>query len=43
MSKELDTIAINVEILVSTVEQSLTELNQLSLALVGGGGAIVSF
>jgi hypothetical protein len=43
MNRELDIIEINAEILVSVVEQPLIELNELSLSLIGGGGAIVTF
>lgn len=43
MSKELEIITVNVEFLIGEIEQPLTELNELNLSLIGGGGAIVTF
>lgn len=43
MSKEFDTIEINNEIIVNAPEQALTQLNELRLALVGGGSSTVAF
>jgi hypothetical protein len=43
MGKELNVVEINVEILDSTADQSPTELNELTLSLVGGGAVSVNF
>ncbi len=43
MSKELDTIEINTEITAELIEQPIAQLNELSLACVGGGVVTVSF
>jgi hypothetical protein len=43
MGKEFNTVETNNKDSDKAVEQPVTELNDLSLALVGGGGAIVSF
>lgn len=43
MSKEFNNAEINHNDADKVVEQPVAELNDLSLALVGGGGAIVSF
>ncbi len=43
MGKELNTVEINIEILESPADQMCTELNDLSLSLVGGGLGSVSF
>ena len=43
MGKELNAVEINSEIIENTVEQSLTQLSELSLALIGGGNGTVSF
>jgi hypothetical protein len=42
MSKEFDTIEINVDACANVVEQPLTQLDELSLALIGGGSGTVS-
>jgi hypothetical protein len=43
MSKEFDTTEVNVEIIESNIEQPLIQLSELSLSLIGGGGATVTF
>jgi hypothetical protein len=43
MSKEFDTTEANLEIIESNIEQPLVQLSELSLSLVGGGGATVTF
>jgi hypothetical protein len=43
MSKEFDTTEASVEIIESNIEQPLVQLSELSLSLVGGGGATVTF
>jgi hypothetical protein len=43
MSKELDTVEINTEIIADLMEQPVTQLNELSLACIGGGVVTVSF
>jgi hypothetical protein len=43
MSKEFDTTEVNVEIIESNIEQPLVQLSELSLSLIGGGGATVTF
>lgn len=43
MGKELNAVEINNEIIENNVEQSLTQLNELSLTLIGGGNGTVSF
>ena len=42
MSKEFDSIEINVDSSTKIIEQPLTQLDELSLALVGGGSGTVS-
>ena len=42
MSKEFDTIEINVDTSAKIIVQPLTQLDELSLALVGGGSGTVS-
>ncbi|GEM_PF-1331863 len=42
MSKEFDSIEINVDSSAKIIEQPLTQLDELSLALVGGGSGTVS-
>lgn len=42
MSKEFDTIEINVDTRENIIEQPLTQLDELSLALIGGGSGTVS-
>jgi hypothetical protein len=42
MSKEFDTIEINVEASENIIEQPLIQLDELSLALIGGGSGTVS-
>jgi hypothetical protein len=43
MGKELNAVEINNEIIENNVEQSLTQLSELSLTLIGGGNGTVSF
>jgi hypothetical protein len=43
MGKELNAVEINVEVLDNAADQSPTELNELSLSLVGGGAVSVNF
>jgi hypothetical protein len=45
MSKEFNSVETSAEIIenVTTGEQSLTQLNELSLTLVGGGGGAVIY
>ena len=43
MSKELNSVEANIEILDDPENQSTTELNDLGLALVGGGAVSVIF
>ncbi len=43
MSKELDAIEISTEIIAELIEQPITQLNELSLACIGGGVVTVSF
>ncbi len=43
MGKETNAVEINNEIAENNVEQTLTQLNELSLTLVGGGSGAVSF
>jgi hypothetical protein len=43
MGKEINAVEINNEIVENNVEQPLTQLNELSLALVGGGSGTVQF
>ncbi len=43
MGKEINLVEINNEIIENNVEQRLTQLNELSLTLVGGGDMTVSF
>jgi hypothetical protein len=42
MSKEFDTIEINVDTRENIIEQPLTQLDELSLAVIGGGSGTVS-
>jgi hypothetical protein len=42
MSKEFDAIEINVDARANLVDQSLTQLDELSLTLIGGGSGTVS-
>jgi hypothetical protein len=42
MSKEFDIIEINVDTRENLIEQPLTQLDELSLALIGGGSGTVS-
>ena len=42
MSKEFDAIEINVDTIGNIVDQPLTLLDELSLALIGGGSGTVS-
>jgi hypothetical protein len=42
MSKEFDTIEINVDAFANIVDQPLTQLDELSLTLIGGGSGTVS-
>jgi len=43
MGKEINAVEINNEVVENKVEQPLTQLNELSLALVGGGSGTVQF
>ncbi len=43
MGKEINAVEINNEIVENNVEQPLTSLNELSLTLVAGGGAVIIF
>ena len=43
MGKEINAVEINNEVVENNVEQPLTQLNELSLALVGGGSGTVQF
>jgi hypothetical protein len=43
MGKEFNAVEINHEVVENAVEQPLTQLNELSLALVGGGSGAVAF
>jgi hypothetical protein len=43
MGKELNAFEINNEVVENALEQPLTQLNELSLALVGGGSGAVAF
>ena len=43
MGKEINAVEINNEVVENNVEQLLTQLNELSLALIGGGSGTVQF
>ena len=43
MGKEINAVEINNEIIENNSERPLTQLNELSLALVGGGSGAVAF
>ena len=43
MGKEINAVEINNEVVENSVAQPLTQLNELSLALVGGGSGTVQF
>jgi len=43
MGKEINAVEINNEVVENNVEQPLTQLNELSLALIGGGSGTVQF
>ena len=43
MGKEINAVEINNEVVENNVEQPLIQLNELSLALVGGGSGTVQF
>ena len=43
MGKELNAVEINNEVAENVAEQSVTQLNELTLALVGGGSGAVAF
>ena len=43
MGKEINAVEINNEAVENNVEQLLTQLNELSLALIGGGSGTVQF
>jgi hypothetical protein len=43
MGKELNAFEINNEVVENAAGQPLTQLNELSLALVGGGSGAVAF
>ena len=43
MGKEINAVEINNEVVENSVEQPLTQLNELSLAFVGGGCGTVQF
>lgn len=43
MGKELNAVEINNEVVENAVLQPLTELNELNLAIIGGGSGCVAF
>jgi hypothetical protein len=43
MGKELNAVEINNEVVENALEQPLTQLSELNLALIGGGSATVVF
>jgi len=43
MGKEINAVEINNEVVENNVEQPLIQLNELSLALIGGGSGTVQF
>jgi hypothetical protein len=43
MGKEFNAVEINSDVVENAVEQPLTQLNELSLALVSGGSGAVAF
>ena len=43
MGKEINAVEINNEVVENNVEQLLTQLSELSLAIIGGGSGTVQF
>jgi len=43
MGKDFDAIEINIEMIADVVEPTVTQLNELSLAMIGGGTGTVTF
>jgi hypothetical protein len=43
MGKEFDAIEINNEMIADVVEPTVTQLNELSLTMIGGGTGTVTF